>query len=346
MSLCKHWWKHASDPETIKTRGIPVPHPVHAVRGRKKLCYFHPYADNVEGGSLRVVLLVLALLGLYGSIFVFGGETSPKIVMMNSIAKTALHPAVFVPLLMMLVLWAVIAKIIPSWNKEFEKDPGFAAHQVVCMPALVFLGFFGAYGWFEHFAISESTQQQRMTDVDIDGQFCARVMYAFQVWDLIVCTAVKSLCVPLMLLHHVTVIAVTGLLVHYQKYMYYSCFFFGFIETSSVPLVIVDMFHPNHFGDLGKPDAEFGQLNEVSRIVFAVLYLLIRFFYWPFVMFNLLSDLWGGLAPDAQGAPPASTIWTTILVSIFLTGLQMYWAVLILKQVVKLFTGEEDEDED
>ena len=72
---------------------------------------------------------------------------------------------------------------------------------------------------------------------------------------------------------------------------YYTTFFLGVIEISSIPLVIVDVFHPKHFQDQLATSAFYDALNSNARILFAVAFLAVRAVYFPVVIFRLLSDL-------------------------------------------------------
>lgn len=95
----------------------------------------------------------------------------------------------------------------------------------------------------------------------------------------------------------------------------YAPFFFGVIELSSIPLVFVDIFHPHkhpEWNAFAKQHTFLTQLNEISRILFAVLYISLRMIYFPKVVFQqVLPDCWNKLQyPENDAYRPY--LWTTL----------------------------------
>ena len=116
----------------------------------------------------------------------------------------------------------------------------------------------------------------------------------------------------------------------------YYLFFFGVVELSSIPLAIVDFFHPQKgLPQLLEKSTFLKTLNEMSRIVFAVLFMIVRAVYFPYVVIILLLPdvvaTWTNNPPDMQ-----KSLAVVVASSVGLTLLQLYWAVLIGKQVMKL----------
>merc|ERR1711871_1333031 len=73
---------------------------------------------------------------------------------------------------------------------------------------------------------------------------------------------------------------------------YYYLFFFGFCEISSIPLAVVDFFHPKHFQSLAESSSFLSVVNEISRYSFAALFLMVRALYFPYVVvFMLMPDI-------------------------------------------------------
>ena len=99
------------------------------------------------------------------------------------------------------------------------------------------------------------------------------------------------------LAHHICTLLTAGFLggasVGGPYFNYYSPFFFGFVEISSVPLAFVDLFR-----QLPKLADRYAGLNEVLRTTFAVTFLITRVGYFPLVM---ITKWWPDLyAPNAQ----------------------------------------------
>merc|ERR1740136_601128 len=116
--------------------------------------------------------------------------------------------------------------------------------------------------------------------------------------------------------------------------------FFGAIELSSIPLQIVDLFHPNkspHWNEYvnRSPSTFFPKLcstsNDISRILFAVLFLLVRGLYFPFVVVRIaIPDFY------AEGSLPSTVL---MVMCVLFTLLQMYWATLVAGQVKKALSS-------
>ena len=126
---------------------------------------------------------------------------------------------------------------------------------------------------------------------------------------------------------------------------YYAPFFYGVIEISSVFLTIVDMFHPKNkawfewVNETKTPLGKFVQtINELSRVCFALAYLLVRCGLFPYVMFTTcLGDFWAASQLNDQERRGVSR-WTILAVCALCFGftmLQINWGVLVARQVGK-----------
>jgi len=98
--------------------------------------------------------------------------------------------------------------------------------------------------------------------------------------------------------------------------------------VSSVPLAVVDFFR------MHKSLAEkYSTINEMARVAFAVLFLLIRCIYWPFVC----VDFWrNSLKSDAPGL--LLVIW--YVANIGMTLLQYFWGALVVKGIIRKAKGQ------
>jgi hypothetical protein len=107
-------------------------------------------------------------------------------------------------------------------------------------------------------------------------------------------------------------------------------------------LLIVDLFHPKHedwHAWLTRRDAPrwLSMLNETARIVFAVLFLLVRTLWFPYVsVVGVLADI-VQLDPDHHPHGDWLGLYVMSGLNISFSVLQMYWGSLVIKQIVKLF---------
>jgi TLC domain len=122
----------------------------------------------------------------------------------------------------------------------------------------------------------------------------------------------------------------------------YAPFFFGVIELSSIPLALVDVFHPqkqpewHHYHLNHKP---LLLINEISRTSFALLYVAMRMIYFPQVIFKqVFPDGWSKLQHE-ENAPYKLAIYVVLIFSALFTLLQLYWGTLVLRQIAKAVGG-------
>ena len=126
---------------------------------------------------------------------------------------------------------------------------------------------------------------------------------------------------------------------------HYAPFFVGVIEISSVPLVLVDLFHPKHFADVAASHPSLSAINETMRLVFALSFLVLRTVYFPVVVFtqaipDLATQLQFGSDADSQKTALAAS---GISFALLFTGLQLHWSWLLIRQVLKGLSKESDE---
>lgn len=133
-----------------------------------------------------------------------------------------------------------------------------------------------------------------------------------------------------MLVHHVAVICVcaTSAFVH-CGFRYYTPYFYGLIEISSVPLAIMNSFKDNKHWIKAYPE-----IYTAVRMVFAIMFLLVRVvlwtpFYWSFFAIASMLLYSGGSTTSRV------VLSCFILASLVLTFLQYFWASKIVAALVK-----------
>ena len=227
-------------------------------------------------------------------------------------------------------------------NKIIAKDSGFAAHQFVAMYNMLLLFFVGGTEWIQ--STKPGTANERIFDPNSTARWLGAITLGqLLMWDIPcgfgLVTSMKGDMI--MLAHHV-IMAYVGYIGMFHLTSYYYLFFFGFCELSSIPLAIVDFFHPKHFEALTKSSAILSKINEISRILFAVLFILMRAMYFPYVYATMLvPDIMELLQkqPYVVNKSKANMLWMILGASTSLTCLQLYWAKLVLNQVIKLLNG-------
>lgn len=234
-----------------------------------------------------------------------------------------------------LLLALLFAYVLPAG--PWTSTPGFSAHQVIALAFMVYVACVGSAAWFDP-AAPPSTLLSRCADAHPVGQHLARLILGSQLlWDIPAGLLVPSLRQPAMLAHHVIMCTLSYLALDAPAFLYYAVFYFGVVEISSVPLAVVDTFHPRQkeWTRFAAAHPLVGALSAASRVAFAALYLVMRVLCFPYVMFTgVFADLPRLLALETPPVAPYALI-TIGAGGLLLTALQLYWGVLVVKQVAK-----------
>ena len=244
----------------------------------------------------------------------------------------------------------------------WKKSPSLTAHKIIA--------FFIMNHWFilglQHVLaydynnatddIDSNSNLAALTFVPAGFDIAQYAMGAMLVWDIPVSLVGGSGPTDLMMhFHHAGMVLVTACVLGLIKWpsdssdgivgTHVAPIFLGVIELSSIPLQIVDLFHPKkspHWNSYknDKSSNEFfpklcDSANELCRVLFAILFLLVRGLYFPYSIATIA-------APDfyAEGSLASMVLF---VMSVLFTLLQMYWATLVFGQVKKaLFGGAND----
>jgi TLC domain len=171
-------------------------------------------------------------------------------------------------------------------------------------------------------------------------------------WDIPISFVVPALQDPLMLMHHVGMMFVSGVSIGifssggHSIGSYYAPFFFGIVEFSTIFLTIVDLFHPKNeawhtwLEGSQSPSAKFTRgLNELCRPLFALSYLSVRCVLFPYVMVTTcLPDFWKASllrTEEEKHGVSSMTLKVVFVLSLLFTLLQLHWGSLVARQIAK-----------
>mmetsp|Transcript_15803 Transcript_15803/g.38954 ORF Transcript_15803/g.38954 Transcript_15803/m.38954 type:complete len:270 (-) Transcript_15803:165-974(-) len=216
---------------------------------------------------------------------------------------------------------------------EISSNPGFAAHQLCFLVCMSFCAIYGCWLWANHAAGIDD----KVYGYSSGASFLSAFNCAFQVYDLVISISVQTLRKTDRIVHHVVALILAFWSYHYRLLLYYSIFFFGVSEVSSVFLTFVEFF--KEFPPLRNPalNPNLAQFNEISRIVFACLFLSIRVVYWPYLSMQFWGDTLNAIW---TGKPHFFELTCVLLANIGLTILQFHWGILILQQIRKKLRAE------
>ena len=224
----------------------------------------------------------------------------------------------------------------------WHAEPGFTAHQLVYFPISLYTTYVGCANYWP----APGTPVQRLISVNEAGLHLSQLQLAILIlWDIPVGLAVPSMRDPIMMAHHVG-FAVTAFAVTQTCNTYYALCFFGVVEFSSVFLTFADVFHPKHkeyAAWLELPTQRWLKVvNDVVRALFVLAYMIVRGCFFPYtVWISYTSDLRAVLAlPLAQrGNVSDAALWLPFFLGSAFSVLQLYWGMLLVKQLRKMLAG-------
>lgn len=251
-----------------------------------------------------------------------------------SLQEIFLDPYFIGYLLLQLVVYGGLIQLF-SRTKYFDKNVLDAAHQFTSVGSFTFFGLFGVYTWFfdpgfvEVYGSGfERSAEIRLFAFYAPARALVHVMVGYMLFDSICLAASRA--GPEFFMHHLLTFSLAMIgLTYGETYfaLYYGVFFFGIVEFSSIILAFVDLFRNNK-----ELAAAFPSISTSIRSVFALLFILIRGFYWPYILFFFIRDL---ISADVKLLALSLYGFTAVA----LTALQYFWLFLIAKGAQKQFFG-------
>lgn len=229
----------------------------------------------------------------------------------------------------------------------WSEMPSFTAHQVIATAVLLYLSVEGLRLQWQQNALNDNNVDRLTDPRHIHLSEFVLGMMVF--WDIPTGLCTRALREVPMVFHHFAMAATAALALGALSngnpiVGYYAPFFFGVIEWSSLPLIIVDIFHPKHkawHSYLTSPDRSpwFNRINATARLVFAASFLLLRTVCFPYVSIaGVLTDVWHvtSLPLDQRRNVPNLPLVAIATSNTLFSCLQIYWGNLLIQQILKL----------
>lgn len=218
-------------------------------------------------------------------------------------------------------------KLVDS-NTRASDDMAFEIVAGFCVAYLAAAGIIGTFSLFGVDELSHLKKDPFYAESAFVVNHLCYPMFFYQAWNIVLCLNLDVLSDKFMIAHH-TLTAILSYMALAPYLQHLALFFFGIVEITSVPLTIYDVC--KKFDRLGWKDT---LMYHVSRITFAVSYIVIRLILWPMYSWGF----WAGSISLLQSGKGHSnlTISFFLVTNVFMTGLQLMWGQQIISALLLL----------
>jgi hypothetical protein len=215
----------------------------------------------------------------------------------------------------------------------FEEKPAIAAFNLAHAAPILALSYYGLLSL--HYVTQQpATLQGRMYGYDADAEMICILQISLQIFQTTVAmiTGDSALLKPEVLGHHLVTAGAMWLCLYPFGHSY-AGIFFGITELSTIPLNVVDTF--KNFKALRPiyPTTEF-----IAKASFSLSFLILRVGLTGKVSYDFQVDLFA-LYTTGQAMPSVPAVLFASAANLFTCGLQGYWAILIVKGMIRMFGG-------
>lgn len=227
------------------------------------------------------------------------------------------------------VSWGLLTHLHRN-TRYFCRNPTESARIFTNVGTYCWLGFFGGYTWFFDSNFVAAFEGNKLYGFYEPARLIAHVLIGSMVFDTVGLIVAKA--APEFYVHHILATGMSMLALMSEPFfcLYFAVYFLGYCELSSIPLVFIDLFKTNK----ELMDA-YPRANTTFRLVFAVLFFVVRLFPWPFVLYDFLSEFFTVLDTFS-----IITVILVLLAAAFMTFLQFFWGWLLIKNAIKMAKGE------
>ena len=209
-------------------------------------------------------------------------------------------------------------------NRAVADAAALGAHQVVAFFFMILASLVGGSAWWLGLATPPASAHDRLLAPNGTARWLAAVMAGqLVIWDIPCSLFMKSLRKMDAVLHHVGM-AIVGYNV--AKYLpdYYSLYYMGAIELSSIPLQLNDYCRLNRAVVEG-PDAipALIKLNSINQMLTAFAFLFVRLLSFSYVTLALCIPDTLATIPTAGEQKVPLQVLLVLLVAFQI--LQLYW---------------------
>lgn len=253
----------------------------------------------------------------------------PTFLPMDHIGEKVLPGIAIVVAILTCVYNIFFLLLVPLWDPTLTaSQKRKASYQLTNLFVNFVFGSMGLYYFLNHLPKNPTVDESVLSTPFLYLYPLPCLQIGYQLWALPMGILVKE--TPAMLTHHICVIFVSSMAGFLTiGFRFWSPFFFGMIELSSVPLAVM-----NSFKDHPKRIERYPNLYQLVRITFSLAFLFLRWFmYYPRKYIFLRQALWAIMSSESW---TFKVFFTFVWVSSFIiASLQAIWGSLIIKGIIK-----------
>lgn len=219
------------------------------------------------------------------------------------------------------------------------RRPDMVAYKFNSLMGNIVMGLLGIYHW--HFTpqlrqLAKATPEDRMFGYLPAADYHNAIIIAYQTWDFVISCAIPEQFDPIFLAHHILAILCAYYSLDYQMVPYYSVFFGGCSEFSSIFLVFIDS---DKFPIT--PGSLMDRWTLICKAMFFLTFSYYRVVGW--IQYSII--LWADCRAVVQSGSieqqrPGKTFFIRIFQALdFVLGaLQLYWYYDIVMKVASILS--------
>jgi hypothetical protein len=233
--------------------------------------------------------------------------------------------------LVYLLLLQFGSKILPRSDDTMKKRKlCYQATNVFFNVCIGYLGVYCEYILIPSLPIFHAPSIDRVVGLEDELYWLSALQLGYQMWAIPVGIFHAQEDI-MMILHHVSVVISASTTGFFSLgFRYYTPFFFGVMELSSLPLSLMNVFKDNPSLRKKYPTA-----NVLSRFIFAISFLVIRVYLclwkWPVYLRDSFLVFW-----TREISLYKAYLFVQFAMASFLTFLQLYWGLLIAKGLISV----------
>jgi hypothetical protein len=217
------------------------------------------------------------------------------------------------------------------------------AYKVVSLLSMITMGSIGVYNWhftkkLKRLGSKESSPEDRLFGNLAASNYLNVVIFCYQLWDFVVSLTIPEHFDAIFLVHHLLALLTAFCSLEYQMVSYYSVFYGGCSEFSSIFLIFVD----GHDLIPITPGSLADQWIQLCQVMFFVTFSYYRIYGWISYSFPLWRDCQAVIESGSiEKHRPGKGYFLRLFQGLdFTLGvLQCFWYYTLVNMVLAIVSG-------